>query len=148
MMTVWLTPVPYFSAKELACHCCGVIQMDMRFAAMLPALRARWDKPLQLNSVCRCPAHNTREKGHPDSLHLIRNDKWKTYGTMAADVRWRSWETEEKLRFARLAHEMGFRVGLHDGFCHVDLGRTLGISPKPFLYGTAWSNPFNPEDVL
>jgi hypothetical protein len=146
-MTVWLSPLPYFPASELACRCCGVIQLDLEFAAMLPMLRAVWGKSLTPNSVCRCPAHNKREGGHPNSLHMTVNEKWKTAGTMAADIRWRSWSTKDKLQFARLAHSMGFRVGLHDGFCHIDLGRKLGLSPRPFVYGT-WAAPFSVDEVI
>jgi hypothetical protein len=147
-MNVWLTNLPYFSAKELSCRCCGLIQLDMEFAAILPALRAKWGKPILLSSVCRCAKHNEREGGHPHSLHLITNPKWKTTGTMAADVAWRNWPSDEKLAFARMAHSMGLRVGLHNGFCHVDLGRRMGISPRPFLYGGSWDGAFEIDEVL
>lgn len=150
-MSVWTSALPYFPAHEIACKCCGVIKMDRAFAAMLPALREAWAKPLTPTSVCRCPAWNTicnnGKPGHPDSLHLTENLKWKTAGTMAADIAWRLWPTAEKLRFARLAHSLGFRVGLHDGFCHIDGGRKLGINPRPFLYGE-WSGAFTPDEVL
>jgi hypothetical protein len=141
------TPIPFFASKELACSCCGVIKLDAHFAASLAYLRSQWNGPLKSNSVCRCPAHNKRVGGHPNSLHLTENEKWKTTGTMAADIDWRGWLKSEKIRFARLAHSIGLRVGLHDGFCHVDLGRTLGLSPRPFVYGT-WSNEFSPDEVL
>jgi hypothetical protein len=146
-MSVHVAAIPFFTNKELACPCCGVIKMDVHFAATLSYLRSKHGSSLTLNSACRCPAHNARIPGHKDSLHLIQNEKWKTAGSMAADVAWRDWPTQDKIKFARLAHSLGLRVGLHDGFCHVDLGRTLGLPAKPFLYGT-WSNEFNPEDVL
>jgi len=146
-MSVHTTPIPFFTSKELACRCCGVIKMDNAFAARLSYFRALWGSPLKLNSVCRCPSHNTRVKGHPNSLHLTENAKWKTNGTMAADIDWRGWPKNEKIRLARLAHSIGLRVGLHDAFCHIDLGRSLGISPRPFLYGV-WANEFSPDDVL
>lgn len=142
------SPIPFFTAKELACPCCDVIQLDINFAAHLGYLRAKWGKPLTANSVCRCPTHNAKVGGHQNSLHLTKNPKWKTAGTMAADIAWRGWSTEEKIKFARLAHEMGLRIGLHDGFCHVDLGRTIdGISARPFQYGT-WSGEFTPDEII
>lgn len=146
-MTIHNAGIPFFAYRELACPCCGVVQLDQHFAAALSFLRSRWNKPLTINSVCRCTAHNTRIGGHPNSLHLVQNPKWTTLGSMAADVAWRNWQAEDKLSFAKMAHSLGFRVGLHDGFCHVDLGRTLGISPRPFVYGT-WNNTFSPEEVL
>jgi hypothetical protein len=146
-MSTWAQALPYFSIKELGCNCCGLVKLDLRFAAMLPRLRQEWGKPLTPNSICRCPKHNAAQGGHPRSLHLTDNPNWPTTGTAAADIAWRHWETGEKIKFARLAHAQGFRVGLHNGFLHVDLGRVLGMSPKPFIYGD-WSNIFSPEDVL
>ena len=145
-MTAHTAAIPFFSNKELSCPCCGVIKLDVHFAATLSYLRSKHDSGLVLNSVCRCPSHNAKIGGHPTSLHLTQNEKWQTAGTMAADVAWRNWPTEGKIKFARLAYSLGLRVGLHDGFCHVDLGRKLGISPKPFLYGT-WGNAFSPEEI-
>lgn len=145
---IHMLPIPFFTSKELACPCCGMIQMDINFAAALSFLRSKWGKPLTVNSVCRCPAHNARVKGHPDSLHLTVNEKWKTAGTMAADIAWRGWTKEQKIKFARMAHDIGLRIGLHDGFCHVDLGRTVpGIKPHTFLYGE-WSGEFSPDEIL
>ena len=146
-MSAWTEALPYFPKHELACKCCGVIKLDLEFAAMLPALRAAWGKSLTPASVCRCPAHNSKVGGHQTSFHLTENPKWKTAGTMAADIAWRDWPTTEKLRFARIAHAFGLRVGLHDGFCHLDGGRKLGVSPRPFLYGD-WSGAFSPDEVL
>jgi hypothetical protein len=146
-MKAWTSALPFFTERELGCRHCMEIKLDLDFAAMLPALRLTWDKPLALTSVCRCPIHNKSVGGHPSSLHMTENAKWKTDGCMAADIHWAKWPVAEKLKFARHAHKMGFRVGLHSTFCHIDLGRKLGLSPKPFIYNT-WSGEFNPEDIL
>jgi hypothetical protein len=146
-MSTWTSTLPYFPAHEIACKCCGVIKIDLEFAAMVPALRAAWGKPLTPTSFCRCPAHNVKVGGHQTSFHLTENPKWKTAGSMAVDIAWRDWPTAEKLRFARIAHTFGLRVGLHDGFCHLDGGRKHGVSPRPFLYGE-WSGAFKPDEVL
>jgi hypothetical protein len=56
---------------------------------------------------------------------------------MACDIRWRDWSLQDQLDFAQLALSRGWRVGLHNGFCHID--RLLDIAPeskKVFLYGT------------
>jgi hypothetical protein len=146
-MSVWTGALPYFPVNEIACKCCGLVKIDLRFAAMLPALRRAWDEPLTPTSLCRCPAHNAKSGGHVTSLHLTDNTKWPTTGSAAVDIAWRAWPTAKKVAFARLAHRQTFRVGLHDGFCHLDLGRILEMSPKPFLYGT-WTGAFAPEDIL
>lgn len=145
---IWQDALPYFSKAELRCKCgCDRVEIDMRFAALLPALRQLWGRPLTPTSVCRCPKHNQAVGGHPTSLHLIENPKWPSHGTAAADISWRGWAAGEKMRFARLAQGLGLRVGLHDGFAHLDLGRQLGTSPMPFIYSGVWTGPFGPGDI-
>jgi hypothetical protein len=81
---------------------------------------------------------------------MTENPKWPTFGAMAADVRWRGWSVAEQLRFARLAYSLGWSVGLHNGFCHVDRRADLKLSNLPqsvFLYGE-WDKSFSPSDVM
>lgn len=146
---IWAEALPYFTRSELSCKGSGTIVMDLRFAAALPALRLEWGGPLHPTSVCRTPAHNKSVSGHPRSLHLTENPHWPTNGTMAADIAWREWTTENKLSFARLAYSMGWSIGLHDGFCHIDRRADLKLPELPqavFLYGQ-WSRPFETYDV-
>ena len=142
----WKASIPYFSESELACKGFGVIKLDPQFAAMFPALRVAWGKPLIPNSVCRTHAHNATVGGHPRSLHLTDNPVHPTKGCAAADIRWRNWDNGTKLKFARLAYSMGFSVGLHDGFCHVDWRQSAGLEQACFLYGT-WSGSFTAREV-
>lgn len=131
------TAIPYFSENELKCKGSGEIRLDPRFAVALPKLREAFGKPMVPNSVCRSPKHNKAVGGHMYSLHLTHNPKWPTFGSMAADIRWKDWSAVDQECFARLAMSLGWRVGLHDGFCHID--RLLDIAPdhkKVFVYGT------------
>ena len=149
-MTPITTAIPYFSESVLQCKGTGVIKLDPRFADALPKLREAWGSPLSPNSVCRTPEHNIREKGHPNSLHLTENPRWPTLGTMAADIRWRGWEPARQLAFARVAWGLGWSVGLHDGFCHVDRRADLNLKLLPqsvFLYGT-WTGKFGRDDIV
>lgn len=144
---IWDSGLPYFTDDELRCKCgCKLLRLDIRFAAQLPALREAWNSALTVTSCCRCPAHNKAVGGHPSSLHLTDNPKHLTDGTMAVDVSWVSWGTDKKLRFARLAYGMGWRVGLHSSFCHLDRGIAVRIPHIVFLYGE-WSNVFTIEEV-
>jgi hypothetical protein len=145
------TAIEFFSEKELACKGTGVIKLDPRFAATLPELRRAWGKSLSPNSICRTPEHNAAVKGNPNSLHMTENAKWPTIGTMAADISWRGWPVEEQLKFARLAWGMGWSVGLHNGFCHVDRRKDLGLAELPqsvFLYGKDWEGKFNRDEIV
>ena len=132
----WTGALPFFAENELACKGTGVIKLDMRFAAALPALRAKWDRPMILTSVCRTPEHNERAGGHPRSLHLTENPVHPTEGTMAADVAWRDWPQAEQLQFARVAYRLGWAIGLHNGFCHIDRRGDIGLPKTVFLYGS------------
>lgn len=145
----WTSALPYFPEHELACQGTGVIKLDLRFAVALPVLRHEWGRPLTPSSVCRTPEHNTNERGHKHSLHLTENPKWPTDGTMAADIIWSEWDKGMKLAFARLAWRLGWSVGLHNTFCHIDRRADLripGLSKAVFLYGS-WSGVFTPDDV-
>lgn len=144
---IWTSAIPYFSEDELACKGTGLLKLDIRFAAALPALRAAWNAPLNPTSVCRAPEHNQAVGGHPHSLHLTENPTHKTYGCMAADFAWRSWPKQRQLEFARLAKKLGWAVGLHDAFVHVDRRRDIGRVPVVFLYGSNWTG-FQPDEVF
>lgn len=63
------------------------------------------------------------------------------------DVRWRGWPVADQLAFARLAWALGWSVGLHDGFCHIDRRQLAGLPRACFLYGT-WSGRFGVGDVM
>lgn len=149
-MTPVTTAILYFSEAELRCKGTGIIKMDPRFAEALPKLREAWGIPLAPTSVCRAPSHNAKEGGHANSLHLTENPRWPTLGCMAADIRWRGWEPERQLAFARVAYGLGWAVGLHDGFCHVDRRGDLNLKLLPrtvFPYGT-WTGKFGRDDVV
>ena len=143
----WYKPLPYFTAKELACKATGTIKLHDTFAAYLPALRAEWGAPLYPTSVCRTPEHNKGVGGHPRSLHLTENPVHPTSGSMAADLHWQDWPTKRKLRFARLAHKRGWSVGLHDTFVHVDRRKDIGLTQAVFVYGQ-WSGEFKADEVI
>ena len=156
-MTPVTTPIRFFSHAELECKGSrvngrpgtGVIRMHPTFATELVRLREAWGRPVVPNSVCRTPAHNRAVGGHVRSLHLTENPHWPTLGCMAMDWPWRSWTKADQLAFARLAWRMGWSVGLHDGFCHIDRRADLGLRDLPqavFLYGT-WTGRFGPAEV-
>ena len=132
--------LPYFSTKELGCRHCGIVALDSRFAACLVFLRYEWGKPLAPTSVCRCPEHNTKEGGHPKSLHLTENPHHKgATGTMAIDIAWNTWDNMEKERFYRMAKAQRWACGFHNSFIHLDRRVDIGLPRATFLYG-AWNN--------
>jgi hypothetical protein len=155
------TAIEFFSHAELECKGSrkiengiakpgtGVVKLDPRFAVALPELRRAWGKGLTPNSICRTPEHNSKVGGNPNSLHMTENAKWPTIGTMAADISWRGWAVDEQLAFARMAWRMGWAIGLHNGFCHVDRRADLALANLPksvFLYGE-WDAKFGRDEI-
>lgn len=147
-MTPVTKPFSKFSQQELQCKGTGVILLDPRFVDKLTTFREDvYKKPIHPSSVCRTPEHNDKVGGHPSSLHLTKNPKHNTLGTAAIDCKWRHISTEEQLAFAALAYKHGFSVGLHNGFCHLDLRTVAGLAQHVFIYGT-WDNAFSAQDVV
>jgi len=144
------TRIEFFSEAELRCKGTGVIKLDPRFAQALPELRRAWGKPLTANSVCRTPEHNKKVGGSPNSFHLTQNAKWPSLGTMAIDIGWRGWNRETRIEFCKLAWSMGWSVGLHNSFVHLDRRADLGVvglNQAVFIYG-AWSNDFGRAEIV
>lgn len=141
-MSVWAEPIPFFTARELACRHCGVIKMDERFAAALPYLRLTWGRPLKLTSVCRCPEHNKAVGGHPNSMHMTVNPRHPLLaGTAAADIYWKDWNPKDQEKFYNHALSLGWACGLHNTFLHVDRRVAANLPPITFLYGE-WNGTF------
>lgn len=144
-MAAWFNSLPFFRVLELACPRTGQIRLDLRFASALPFLRHSWGLPLIVNSVCRSQEHNRAVGGHPRSLHLIHNPVHPVDGTMAADVNWYNWPDQKRIDLARLAWRLGWSVGLHPAFVHVDRRNDFGLVQRVFTYDE-WQG-FQPGQV-
>ena len=62
----------HFSREEMACKCgCGLDTVDAELLSLLEKIRAHFDRPITINSGCRCEAHNRAVGGSKNSQHLI-----------------------------------------------------------------------------
>lgn len=62
----------HFSRHEFACKCgCGFDTVDAALLATLERVRTHYDRPVTINSGCRCPAHNKAIDGSPRSQHML-----------------------------------------------------------------------------
>jgi uncharacterized protein YcbK (DUF882 family) len=62
----------HFSRDEFACKCgCGFDTVDIELIAILEDVREHFDKPIKINSGCRCAKHNKAVGGEANSLHMI-----------------------------------------------------------------------------
>lgn len=62
----------HFSKAEFACGCgCGFDSVDLELVERLEELRAVVDRPITINSGCRCWQHNSAIGGSAQSQHKI-----------------------------------------------------------------------------
>ena len=62
---------PNFTREEFACKCgCGFDDIDPLLVSALQRLRDEVQRPVIVNSGCRCRSHNAAVKGSKSSQHL------------------------------------------------------------------------------
>jgi len=121
----------HFSEREMACPCCGAL--DIAAARMLCSQLERVRAvvgPMTVVSGCRCLHYNKRVGGARNSAHLR---------SLAADIRC----IGDHHRYMLVAHALaaGFvRLGVGVGMVHMDVDRSL--SPQTlWLYTYGRSEP-------
>lgn len=105
---------PHFSKAELACHCCGTLRIETALIDALEQLRQVAGKPIIVHDSYRCPAHNEKVGGVPDSEH--------TRG-VAADVSIDGVSLQQMYELAiQVPAFFNGGIGAYDGnFLHVDV---------------------------
>jgi uncharacterized protein YcbK (DUF882 family) len=105
----------HFDRSEFRCECgCGFDTVDTDLLRILEVIRSHFDRPITINSGCRCPSHNFAVGSGDNSQHL--------YGR-AADIVVSG--IDPSLVY-ELVDQMGIGgAGEYDTFTHVD-SRTNG----------------------
>ena len=68
---MWTWRFPNFTRDEFACGCgCGFDDIDPLLVSTLQRLRDEVQRPVVVNSGCRCRSHNAAVKGAPQSQHM------------------------------------------------------------------------------
>ena len=68
---MWTWRFPNFTRDEFACGCgCGFDEIDPLLVSTLQRLRDEVQRPVIVNSGCRCKSHNSAVKGAPNSQHM------------------------------------------------------------------------------
>lgn len=103
---------PHFTLSEMASKDgADVVLVHPCLIALLEVIRARFDKPILINSGYRSPEHNKAIGGSSASRHM--------YG-LAADIRLPGIDPAEVASFAD--NELGAGgVGIYSSFTHVDI---------------------------
>ena len=117
---------PHFAEHEVACRCgCGFLVIVPKLVTAMEIVRALVQKPVIINSWCRCAKHNTKVGGEPDSQHLRG---------LAVDWRVKGFTPEMLYKVARQISV--FRdggIGLYPGFIHTD-----AATGGPRRWGPLW----------
>ena len=101
----------YFDRSEFACTCgCGFDTVDYELLRCLEYIREHFDKPVIVDSGCRCPAYNSRiPNSSPNSQHLLGR---------AADIRVAGIEPSLVQELAEQMEVGG--LGKYNTFTHID----------------------------
>ena len=110
--------IPHFTYGELACPATNKIVLAKGFADNLVNLREHFNKPMPLTSACRSKEYNRKIGGHYRSLHVYDFPAHPTGGNSAVDVKMTNGSTKGDL--VCLAWQLGWSVGIHRDFLHLD----------------------------
>lgn len=116
----------HFAKEEFACGCgCGFGlkegDVDPELVQILENIREALNRPVKINSGCRCQYHNHAVGGVPNSAH--------TRGTAVDIAAYGGKDRYIIVETAALAGAHG--IGVAPGFIHVDMDNTL---PRPALW--------------
>ena len=100
----------FFTDDEIACKCgCGFKTIDPEVLAIADAAREFVGQPITPSSGCRCPEHNKKVGGAPNSYH-VRG--------MAIDLPVKN--PKELFEYLDSKYKGQYGIGLYKTFVHVD----------------------------
>ena len=121
--------IEYFTDKELACKKTGKLILDSVFDVKLFELRKKLNLPMHVNSCCRSREYNKQVGGRPKSFHIFDDPQWiGMEGCGAIDIGYSDITYRNAL--ARLAWELGWRIGYNKHFLHLDIAAIKKILPQ------------------
>lgn len=104
---------PHFLRGEFACKCgCRFAQPDPELLEVLEAVRRYYNKPVVINSGCRCKAHNASVGGSPNSAHMQG---------IAADIEVRDVSPSEVQALLLNWFKDRYGIGTYNTFTHIDV---------------------------
>ena len=103
----------YFKREEFSCSCgCGFQAVDVELLEILTDIREFFDKPVTINSACRCEKHNKSIGGSKNSQH--------TKG-MACDIVVQDVNPANVQQYVLGKYEDSKGIGLYGAFTHIDV---------------------------
>jgi len=117
--------IKHFSLEEIACPCCGLMNIHPMTIKKLDLLRDALGHSIWINSACRCEIHNAEVGGKKNSTHICTSEKY----SHAFDLKIKS--DADRFQIARKAMAFGFhRIGVYKTFIHID----DDITKRPALW--------------
>lgn len=122
----------FFTVEEFECPTAHIVQLQKGFIQELEEFRADCNFPFVVTSGCRTTDHNDWliRRGlpaSPNSLHLIKNPKYKT-DTIAFDMARPPGPRLHKL--IKVGTERGWSFGIAKTFIHCDLRAKFTSRPR------------------
>lgn len=108
-----------YRRNEFKCKCedCkkgrSFCTVDFELLEVLVDVRLHFNKPVKLNSVCRCKEHNEFIGGAEKSFHLFG---------LAADIEVVGVPAWKVAKYLDKKYPKKYGIGLHKNFVHVDVG--------------------------
>jgi len=100
----------HFTRVEFQCRCgCGFDTVDVMLINLLERIRHHFDKPVVINSGCRCAIHNENVGGSRKSQHVQGR---------AADITVADTEPDDVAAYAESIGAGG--IGRYNTFTHID----------------------------
>jgi len=102
-----------FKRREFSCKCgCGFMSPDPKLVQVVQRVREYFDKPVTINSACRCPVHNSDVGGARNSAHLQG---------IAADISVKEVAPSVVHEFLDSLYPNSFGLGSYSSFTHIDV---------------------------
>lgn len=103
----------HFNRSEFACRCgCGFDSIASELITVLEDVRVHFGSPVKINSGCRCPAHNKKVGGAPNSQHVQG---------IAADIVVKGRTPALVADYLERKYPGTYGIGRYSGFTHVDV---------------------------
>ena len=102
-----------FSRDEFAFKCgCGFDAVDIELVNVLEIVRKRFNKPVKINSACRCAKHNKKVGGSENSKHRLG---------IAADIVVSDTKPSDVYSFLCGYAPNKYGIGSYETFTHIDV---------------------------
>lgn len=101
-----------FSREEFQCGCgCGFDTVDAELLEVVQGVRDHFNKPIIINSACRCSDHNNTVGGSKTSQHLLGR---------ACDIDVLGISPTQVQAYLIAKYPYTFGIGIYDNFTHID----------------------------